>query len=497
MHPLGIHPTKIIAVHLNYRSRAAERGRVPQTPSYFLKPPSSLAADGEELVRPHGCELMVVEGEVAIVIGTRAHAVRPDEALAYVAGFAPANDAGVLDFRYADRGSNVLAKGRDGFTPVGSTLLAVEEAEPDSLTLRTYVNGELRQDSAGDPLLFSYAQLIADLSRSMTLEPGDLILTGTPRGAVVVAPGDVVEVELVGAGRVRSRVVEASQPLAPYGAMPLVTDEARAIAYGTAAPPPQTPPPPQASPPRRNAPLAEPTLHALRAVATATLSAQLRKRGIDHHVIAGLHSTRPDRRLIGFARTLRYLPLREDVFARLGGAENAQKRAVDTLQPGEVLVIDCRQEHGAGTIGDILVLAAQQRGAAGIITDGAVRDLAGICAVGLPTSYGAAHAAVLGRRHVPMDLDLPVSCGECLVMPGDVLVGDRDGIVVIPRDLVDEVAAGALRQEHEEAFITARVRAGDSLIGLYPMDAQRRAEYERWTAQQSMAAPQSDSGGDT
>jgi 2-keto-4-pentenoate hydratase/2-oxohepta-3-ene-1,7-dioic acid hydratase in catechol pathway len=226
-HPLGVRPTKIIAVHVNYRSRAAERGRTPDAPSYFLKPPSSLAADGAELVRPRGCELMVVEGEVAIVMGARARAVHPSDALDLVAGYAPANDVGVLDFRAADRGSNVLAKGRDGFTPVGSTLLRAGGVDPDSLTVRTYVNGELRQDSTGDALIFPFAQLVADLSRSMTLEPGDLILTGTPAGAVVVGPGDVVEVELVGAGRVRNQVVEATIALAPYGAMPQVTDEAR------------------------------------------------------------------------------------------------------------------------------------------------------------------------------------------------------------------------------------------------------------------------------
>lgn len=205
----------------------------------------------------------------------------------------------------------------------------------------------------------------------------------------------------------------------------------------------------------------------LGSVGTATLSSQLRKPGIDRHAIADLRATRPDLKLIGFARTLRYLPLREDVFARLGGADNAQKRAVDTLQPGEVLVIDAREDHGAGTIGDILVAAAIQRGAAGIVTDGGLRDTEAVAALDIPAYYGASHPAVLGRRHVPVDLDLPIACGGALVEPGDLLVGDQDGVIIVPCGLAADVAADAARQEHEERFILERVRAGDGLRGAF------------------------------
>jgi 2-keto-4-pentenoate hydratase/2-oxohepta-3-ene-1,7-dioic acid hydratase in catechol pathway/regulator of RNase E activity RraA len=454
-HPLGLSPTKIVAVHNNYASRATERGDRPPVPSYFLKPPSTLSRDGAELIRPQGCDRMIFEGEIAVVIGTRAYRISPDEALRYVAGYTAANDAGVLDLREVDRGSNLRSKGQDGFTPLGSTLL---HADPDELVLRSYVNGELRQDTAGDRLLFPFAQLVADLARTMTLEPGDVILTGTPAGSGVVRPGDVVEVE-VSAGpdrtvRVRNRIVEAEQPLAPYGVLP--------------------------GPATRNTPLGPETERLLRRVGTATLSSQLRARGIDHHAIGGLRPSRPELRLVGFARTLRYLPLREDVLARLGGADNAQKRCVDTLQPGEVLVIDCRQDHDAGTIGDILALAAIQRGAVGIVTDGGLRDSAVVKALDIPVYSATAHPAVLGHRHVPVDIDLPVACGGALVLPGDVLVGDADGVVVIPRELVDEVAAGAAGQEREEEFIAERVRAGEPLAGLFPMNAARRAEYEQW-----------------
>ena len=113
-------PSKVIGVHTNYRGRAEQRGRVPEVPSYFFKPPSSLAADGDAVVRPRGTELLAFEGEVAVVIGRRARGVKPERGLEYVGWVAPANDFGLYDFRWADRGSNVLAKGHDGFTPIGS-----------------------------------------------------------------------------------------------------------------------------------------------------------------------------------------------------------------------------------------------------------------------------------------------------------------------------------------------------------------------------------------
>jgi 2-keto-4-pentenoate hydratase/2-oxohepta-3-ene-1,7-dioic acid hydratase in catechol pathway len=118
-HPPAPRPTKIVAVHVNYRSRATERARLPSVPSYFLKPPSSLAGDGADLVRPQGCRQMIFEGELAVIMGRRARHVTPDTALNHVAGYAAANDAGMLDLRDVDHGSNLRAKGQDGFTPVG------------------------------------------------------------------------------------------------------------------------------------------------------------------------------------------------------------------------------------------------------------------------------------------------------------------------------------------------------------------------------------------
>ncbi|WP_328807974.1 fumarylacetoacetate hydrolase family protein, partial [Nonomuraea antri] len=476
-HPLGLSPGKIIAVHLNYRSRAAERGRVPDVPSYFLKPPTSLSWSGRPVVRPAGCELMAFEGEIAALIGTRAHRVSPERALEHVAGYLAADDFGVYDFKHADLGSNLRAKGQDGFTPVGARLLT--DADPGRLWLRTWVNGELVQEACSDELLFGFDLLIADLSRYMTLEPGDLILAGTPAGSTVVRPGDVVEVELEGAGRLRNEVVAEERAPGPYGVRPQVTEETRAAAVGRgrAATPPAAAHP-ASEPEKTGGPLDDATVAALRSVATATLSAQLRARGIDHHFIQGVRPARPDLRMVGVARTLRYLPLREDVFAEIGGGMNAQKRTVEELQPGEVLVISARGEHGAGTLGDILATRALKRGAAGVVTDGGLRDSPAFAGLDLPSYYGAAHAAVLGRRHVPMDSQLPVDCGGVLVCPGDVLVGDAEGVVVIPPALAAEVAAAAVQQEDEERFILERVTEGAPIDGLYPLKGAWRQAYE-------------------
>ena len=280
-----------------------------------------------------------------------------------------ANDFGVYDLRYADRGANVRSKGIDGLTPMGPRLLDARAVDPAALRLRTWVNGELVQDAKhGEDLLFGFDDIVADLSRLMTLEPGDVILTGTPPGSTVVEPGDLVEVEVTAGepttGRLRSPIVEAQYALPPYGAMPRVTERPDAAVGGSGHP--------------GQAGLARPAglLAGLGTVSTATLASQLRKRGLNGLTIDGLRSTRPGQRMVGFARTLRYLPLREDLFARHGGGMNAQKRAVEQMRPGEVLVIDARQEPDAGTIGDILALRAQARGAAGIVTDGAIRDAA-------------------------------------------------------------------------------------------------------------------------
>ena len=187
---LSAPPSKIIAVHVSYRSRALQRGSVPAWPSYFLKPPSSLAASDDPVARPPGCGLLSFEGEVALVIGRRASRVDRDAAWGHVAWVTAANDFAVYDLRYADRGGNVRSKGIDGLTPLGPRLLDAREIDPGTLRLRTWKNGQIAQDAKlGEELLFGLGDIVADLSRLMTLEPGDVILTGTPAGSTVVRAG--------------------------------------------------------------------------------------------------------------------------------------------------------------------------------------------------------------------------------------------------------------------------------------------------------------------
>ncbi len=452
-------------MHVNYRSRAEQRGWTPDVPSYFLKPVSSLAPSGSPLVRPRGTELLGVEGEIAVLVGRRAHRVRPDEGAAHIGWIAPANDAGLYDMRWADRGSNLFSKGQDGFTPLGEPV-PVDGLDLDALTLRTRVNGELVQEDSSANLIFPFGLLIADLSRFITLEPGDVILTGTPAGATIVTPGDRVEVEIDGVGAVVNDVVESSEEIPAFGAQPKVAPATRAAALGVNG--------------DRPAVISENALAALRVVSTATLSVHLNRAGISNPFIGGLQPTRPDLRLLGYAYTLRYVPLREDVRDADTGELNAQKRAIESIGPGEVLVIDARGERGAGTIGDILAARALARGAAGIVTDGAVRDLDAVSRLDIPAYHNGAHPSVLGRLHFPLETNVPVACGGALVMPGDVIVGDRDGVLVIPAALAEQVAIDALATESREAWALERVQAGESVRGVYPLSDSRREEYEAW-----------------
>jgi 2-keto-4-pentenoate hydratase/2-oxohepta-3-ene-1,7-dioic acid hydratase in catechol pathway/regulator of RNase E activity RraA len=479
----GMH-SKIIGVHLNYRSRAAERGRVPAYPSYFLKPASTLAGDGDTAVRPAGCELLGFEGEIAVVIGAQVKDVAPDDAWSHVGWVTAANDLGVYDLRYADAGSNLRSKGIDGYTPVGPRFLAAGEIDPAALRVRTWVNGEIRQDAVtGDDLLFSFAQIIADLSRLMTLEAGDLILTGTPGGASVAEPGDLVEVEVSSAelstGRLRTPIVAATNALQPYGAMPKTDTATRQAAYGSRWTGADAG---QAAGRGGQQPGAE-VEAGLRVVSTATLASQLRKRNLSGFIMDDLRSSRPDCRMVGRARTLRYLPLRDDLFAQRGGGMNAQKRAIDQVQAGEVLVMEARGETTAGTIGDILALRAKVRGAAGIVTDGAVRDRVAIGELPIPVYHRSVHPAVLGRRHVPWETDVPIACAGVLVCPGDTIVGDADGVVVLPDHLLEDIVIAAVEQERQERFIVQQVQAGESIDGLYPIGEKWRAAYESWREQ--------------
>jgi 5-oxopent-3-ene-1,2,5-tricarboxylate decarboxylase/2-hydroxyhepta-2,4-diene-1,7-dioate isomerase len=219
-----VEPTKIIATHLTYRSRLTEYGaRVPAEPSYFMKPPSTLNGHGGVLRRPRGARFLNYEGEVAAVIGRSMHGVPESEALEYVAGYAPANDVGLHDFRHADRGSMLRVKGQDGFCPIGPELTPAADFDPTDFQLRTFLNGAVVQEAHSDDLIWPIAYLLADLCRLITLEPGDVILTGTPANSRPMEPGDIVAVEVSGLGRLENPVVDWDVDLSGPGEQLQVT----------------------------------------------------------------------------------------------------------------------------------------------------------------------------------------------------------------------------------------------------------------------------------
>ena len=499
-------PGKIIAIHLSYASRADQRGRRPAAPSYFFKPSSSVSASGGTIERPAGTELLAFEGEIALVIGTAARRVSLANAWAHVGWVTASNDFGLYDLRANDKGSNVRSKGGDGFTPIGPELLDARSVDPGELRLRTWVNGALAQDDTTAGLLFPLAQLVADLSQHFTLEPGDVILTGTPAGSSVVVPGDVVEVEVdapavgLSSGRLVTTVTQGAASFDPsLGSLPAADDTQRAEAWGSIDPARESAPSARESAPSRRESAPGDALSAgqdalsagqdalsaglrdkLLRVPVAGLSAQLRKRGLNNVTIDGVRPMHPGTKLVGTAKTLRFVPGREDLFASHGGGYNAQKRAFDAVGEGEILVIEARGETGSGTLGDILALRAKARGAAGIVTDGGVRDFDAVAAVGIPVYSAGAHPAVLGRKHVPWDVDVTIGCGGTTVQPGDILVGDDDGVLVLPPALAEEVADAALAQEDEDTWVAQQVTAGHPVDGLFPMNAEWRARFEAW-----------------
>ncbi|MGZ8804334.1 MAG: fumarylacetoacetate hydrolase family protein [Microbacterium sp.] len=482
--PLQSRPGKIIAIHLSYVSRADQRGRRPEAPSYFFKPSSSVAASGGTIERPAGTELLAFEGEIALVIGSAARRVTLAQAWSHVAFVTASNDFGLYDLRANDKGSNVRSKGGDGFTPIGPTLLDARSLEPGMLRVRTWVNGTLVQDDTTAGLLFPLAQMVADLSQHFTLEPGDVILTGTPAGSSVVVPGDVVEVEVdvpgsgVSSGRLVTTVTQGAASFAPaLGSLPAVDDTQRAEAWGSRD---AAGLPPDLTGPAAGGALSPALRAKLARVPVAGLSAQLRKRGLNNVTIDGVRPMHPGTKIVGTAKTLRFVPGREDLFASHGGGYNAQKRAFDAVDEGEIIVIEARGETGSGTLGDILALRAKARGAAGIITDGGVRDYDAVAAIGIPVYSSGAHPAVLGRKHVPWDLDVTIGCGGTTVQPGDIIVGDGDGVIVLPPAVAEEVADAALAQEDEDAWVAEQVAAGHPVDGLFPMNAEWKARYDAW-----------------
>jgi 5-oxopent-3-ene-1,2,5-tricarboxylate decarboxylase/2-hydroxyhepta-2,4-diene-1,7-dioate isomerase len=224
-------PSKILCVHLNYESRRVEFRAPPLvTPTYFQKPNTALNAHRGLLHRPADCQYLNYEGEIAAIVGRPMRNVAPDQVWDHLAGFAPANDVGCHDYRDTDAGSMLRVKGMDGFCPLGPGI--VRGVDVRASTLRTYVNGAVVQQGPVSEMNFGIDYLLADLARHITLLPGDIVLTGTPANSRPLKPGDVVEVEVTGLGRLTNTVAESPAPAHKVGHQPTDTDGVRRVALG-------------------------------------------------------------------------------------------------------------------------------------------------------------------------------------------------------------------------------------------------------------------------
>lgn len=225
-------PSKIICVHLNYSSRVSEfMTKLPAAPTYFQKPVSSLTGHGANVVRPERCKWLNYEGEVAIIISRTARNISREEAGDHILGYAAANDYGLHDFRDTDAGSMLRVKGSDTLCPIGPAL--VTDWDYRGKQIRTYVNGEVVQDGNTDEMEWDMHYLVADIARNITLEPGDVLLSGTPANSRPVRPGDVVGVEVEGLGTLENSIVTGPTPIRDdVGAQPTESEEVLSTAMG-------------------------------------------------------------------------------------------------------------------------------------------------------------------------------------------------------------------------------------------------------------------------
>ncbi len=232
VHLPPVEPTKIICVHLNYRSRVEEfMARLPPAPTYFHKPVTALNAHGADVVRPERCHWLNYEGEIAIVIGRHCRNISPDEAADHIAGYTIANDYGLHDFRDTDAGSMLRVKGSDTLCPVGPGL--VTDWDFHDRRIRTLVDGEVRQDGSTSEMAWDMHYLVADIARTITLVPGDILLSGTPANSRPVEPGNVVSVEVEGLGTLTNRIVAGPVPIRDdVGAQPSESEEVVSTALG-------------------------------------------------------------------------------------------------------------------------------------------------------------------------------------------------------------------------------------------------------------------------
>ncbi|MYH95699.1 MAG: FAA hydrolase family protein [Acidimicrobiia bacterium] len=232
VHLAPVTPTKIICIHLNYRSRVEEfMTKLPPAPTYFHKPITALTGHKSDVVRPIGCEWLNYEGEIAIVIGKTCRNVSPADAGNYIAGYSVANDYGLHDFRDTDAGSMLRVKGSDTLCPVGPGL--VTDWDFRGKRIQTIVSGEVKQDATTDEMEWDMHYIVADIARTITLVPGDILLSGTPAHSRPVVPGDVVTVEVEGLGALTNTIVSGPTPIRDdVGAQPSNSEEVQSTAKG-------------------------------------------------------------------------------------------------------------------------------------------------------------------------------------------------------------------------------------------------------------------------
>lgn len=230
------------------------------------------------------------------------------------------------------------------------------------------------------------------------------------------------------------------------------------------------------------APIAPAVLDKLRQIPTATLATQLFKAGFRNTYLAGVTPLNPHVRMAGEAATVRFVPSREDLasFDAVATSEYPQRKAIDEIGPGQVLVMDCRGISAVASAGEILMTRIKVRGAAGAVTDGAMRDYSAIQKMDFPVYSQGMAAPAHVHRHLAVDMNVPIGCAGVLVLPGDIMVGDDEGVVCIPRQVAEKVAQGGLELEELEAFVLEKIKAGAPLRGTYPPDEAVRREYEAW-----------------
>ncbi|MFL9865098.1 ribonuclease activity regulator RraA [Paraburkholderia fungorum] len=235
--------------------------------------------------------------------------------------------------------------------------------------------------------------------------------------------------------------------------------------------------------------ISDATLEQLRHVSTATLTTQLFKRGLRNVFLQGvapLVKPAPGApNVVGPAFTLRNIPAREDIdhVGVFQDSDHPQRKAVETAPPGSVLVQDCRGERAVASVGSILALRLAKRGVAGMVSDGPVRDSGTIAELGLPIWCAGASAPLNLAKHHAVDMNVPIACGGVPVYPGDIVVADVDGVVIVPREMATDIARDATEQEQLELFITQRIEEGRPLRGTYPPNEETLAAYAQWRAQ--------------